>query len=135
MVTNLNQTIEELKKDSSIKNSEYRAKIMSANKLTEKYQKIAKVAVDKYIASQAVKVGVSVNEIKNRLSENYSFEEIDKVCSDLSSYKVNMSRLPFELQESIQQRRVKVTHDKDPILPDAGLNDDVDEWLINQVNQ
>jgi chromosome segregation ATPase len=79
----LMEQIEDMKKDSSIKTSEYRTKLSSANKLVEKYQRIARLAVDKYIGSMATKLGVNPSEIKNRLKENYSFEDIDKVCEDL----------------------------------------------------
>lgn len=130
----LREQIEDMKKDSSIKTSEYRTKLSSANKLVEKYQRIARLAVDKYIGSMATKLGVNPSEIKNRLKENYSFEDIDKVCEDLKNYRLRVSNLPFELQESMRQGKVKVTQEKkDPIIPESGLDDNVDEWLKSLV--
>ena len=60
------------------------------------------MSVDRYIKSQAVRLGVSVNEIKNRLNESYTFDDIDEVCESLQSYKLNMSKLPFaSLKENV----------------------------------
>ena len=131
----LTEQIEELKKDSSIKNSEYKSKLEMSNKLVEKYQRIAKIAVDKYISSQAASLGVSAAQIKNRLSENYSFEDIDKACAELSRYKVTISNLPFDLQEGISQGKMQVKKSSEPILPDYGLDDNVDDWLMAQATK
>jgi len=51
--------------------------------------------VDKYIESKAVSLGISANEIKNRLSETYTFTDIDNICEDLRKYKINLNNLPF----------------------------------------
>jgi hypothetical protein len=130
----LNEQIEDLKKDSLIKNSEYSSKLSNAKKLAEKYQRIARIAVDKYIGVQAIRLGVNASEIKNRLSENYSFDDIDKACDDLSRYKRNISTLPFELRENIQKGSVKVTKSKEPIMNNEWVDDDVDTWLLSQAN-
>ena len=60
----LNENLADLDKDFKLKQSEYNNKLESANKLVEKYKKIANRAIDKYIDSQAVKLGVTSNEIK-----------------------------------------------------------------------
>ena len=79
-------------------------------------------------------MGVSANEIKNRLSENYSFDEIDKVCEEITRYRVSLNSLPFDLREEVKSNRVKVSQAKDPILPDDGLDDEIDDWLKSQAN-
>ena len=86
----LKENIEELKKDSSIKYSEYSQKLSKEKAITEKYRKIAKRAVDKYIENRAVALGVKPREIENKLSENYSFDDMDRVCEDLKTYKLNL---------------------------------------------
>lgn len=91
----LNEKIETINKDLKLKNNEFLNKLKSSNNLVEKYKKIAKGAVDRYISSQADKLGLSVNEIKNRLPESYTFNDIDSICENLQTYKVSMSRLPF----------------------------------------
>lgn len=127
------EQIEDIKKDASIKSSEYKSKLANANKLIEKYQRVARMAVDKYIDIQALRLGVNSSEIKNRLSENYSFTEIDKVCEDLGEYKVNVGSLPFAIREDINRGRVKVKESKEPIKPDLGIDDTIDDFLLSQI--
>lgn len=94
----LTEELSQLKQDSSIKNSrytktldEYKSKLNILNsKLNESF--------DKYIESKATSIGVTANEIKNKLNENYSFRDIDKVCENLVDYKLNISKLPFNLE-------------------------------------
>lgn len=126
----LQEQLEESKKDSAIKLSDYNKKLTRANELTEKYKSIAKNAVDKYINSQAVRLGISSQEIKNKLTAGYTFNDIDRVCEDLQKFKVNMSKLPFDVSAS-QKIKAKVTESKEPILPTTGMDDEVDDSLID----
>ena len=89
------KSLSELKKDISIKNTDFQNKNSEDKRLIEQYKKIARRAVEKYIENQADKLGVDSSEIKDRLSENYSFEEIDRVCENLQSYVLNIGKLPF----------------------------------------
>jgi len=130
----LNENIENLKKDLAIKNNEYQTKLAKSNEITEKYRKIAKMAVDKYISSNAVKLGVKPEEIKNRLPENYSFNDIDKVCEGLKSYQLNINSLPFELARSNKKVAMKITESKETITPASSSKYDDDiEGLENFV--
>lgn len=96
-VESLTSQITELKQDSEIKNKQYSQKLQKSNKLVESYKGMAQRAVDKYIDCKATNLGITATEIKNKLNENYSFDDIDKVCEDLRSYKRNISKLPFNL--------------------------------------
>ncbi len=124
----LKESIEDMKKDSAIKRSEYSEKINKATKLTEKYKSIAKLAVDKYIDSQALKLGVKSVEIKNKLPEGYSFDDIDNICEELQSYKISLNKLPFDIAVG-KKVRVAVTESKEPILPANRLDDEIDSSL------
>jgi len=123
----LTESVANLKKDLELKTAEYGRKIEKANKLVEKYQKAATRAVDKYIESQAIKIGVSSNEIKNRLPESYTFSDIDKVTEDLQGYKLNMSKLPFELREGM---RLNGSASSKPGLLPKNDADEIDESLL-----
>lgn len=123
----LTESIAELEKDLKMKNSEYSTKIEKANKLVEKYKRIANNSVDKYINSQALKLGVTSNEIKNRLPESYTFEDIDDVCEDLQGYKLAMNRLPFQINENV---RVKATTQRKENLIPVNDSDVVDDSLL-----
>ena len=102
-VNNLNEQLETAHKDNRQIKEKYSVKLNENNKLIEKYKKIAKSAVDKYIGKQATILGVSSNEIKNRLPESYSFSDIDSICESLREYKVNINSLPFntKLNENV----------------------------------
>ena len=128
----LTRELEDLKADSQIKNSQYATKLSKSNELVESYRNIAKTAVDRYIQSKAVNLGISESEIKNKLNENYSFDDIDEVCESLRSYKRNMSKLPF----SIGSRNVeRVTLQEDTSTQRFTNPDDVvDKNLFNLIS-
>lgn len=130
MAESLKENIEDLKKDSSIKYSEYSKNLSKERLLTEKYKKIAKRAVDKYIDVKALALGVKPREIENKLSENYSFDDIDRICEDLKTYKLNMSKLPFDISNG-RQYKMTIKESREPIIPNnAKVDDDVDNSLL-----
>lgn len=124
----LTENIEELKKDSAIKHSEYTKKLTRANQLVERYKKFANESISRYISSQASRLGVSVSEIKNKLSEGFSFEDIDRVCEELQDYKINISKLPFDISKT-KNVRMKVTESVEPIKPANRFSDEIDDQL------
>ncbi len=131
----LNESLQEAKKDSQIIKSEANARITKCNQLTEKYKSIAKTAVDRYIECKATTLGISATEIKNRLKENYSFNDIEKVCEDLQRYKLNMRALPFDIN-SKNKIKMRVNESKtiiDPVVSDPGVDDEIDETLSSFV--
>ena len=124
----LTENIEELKKDSAIKHSEYTKKLTRANQLVERYKKFANESISRYISSQANRLGVSTSEIKNKLSEGFSFEDIDRVCEELQDYKINISKLPFDISKT-KNVRMKVTESVEPIKPANRFSDEIDDQL------
>ena len=100
--------------------------------MVESYKKIARQSLDRYIECKATTLGVSTNEIKNKLSENYSFNEIDSVCEELRSYKRNISKLPFNIS-NVDINRVALKEDKST-KRFTNPDDDVDPSLINLLN-
>ena len=121
----LNENLAEVKKNLTIKTNEYNSKLANANKLIEQYRKTAKTAVNKYIESQALRLGVSANEIKNKLSENYSFDDIDEVCESLSNFNLAVSSLPLNLQKG----KMTIKESKEPLVK-SNPADLVDESLL-----
>ena len=128
-VEKLTEEISTLRKESEIKNSQYSKKLGQSNKLIESYKGIAKKAIDKYIECKATAIGVTTNEIKNRLSENYSFDEIDEICDQLRGYRKNLSKLPFNLSTLNESKMIikEDTSKKRFTNPD----DEVDKSLFN----
>ena len=125
----LTEEISQLKTESAVKHSEYAKKLSRANQLVEKYRKESEAALTRYMESKARTLGVSVNEIRNRLNENYSFDDIDSVCDKVRSYKMNMHNLPFSLTENIQKVTAKENTSKRFTNPD----DEIDESLLNML--
>jgi chromosome segregation ATPase len=129
------EQIETLKKDSSIKRTEYNGKIAKANKLIEQYKNLAKKAVDKYIEQKALMIGIKPEQLKARLSENYSFDDIDSLCEEYSSYRVTTSKLPVNLtnknMNTVKNKgTVKITESKETIKPADWRDDTVDSQLL-----
>lgn len=127
------ERVEELKKDSSIKKSEFNSKLEKANSLIEKYQKIAKNAVDKLIESKSVMLGVSPNEIKSRLPKNYSFKDIDNICEELQQYRVNLSKIPLAIKPNLSEGyKIETKKSVEPIIPRGNnkFDDTVDDSLL-----
>lgn len=132
-ISKLNESIDRLQKDLDKQADDYNKKLANANKLVENYKSITQKAVDKYIDSQALMIGVSSNEIKNKLSNNYSFNDIDIICENLKDYKVNVSKLPFRTTSPLMENaQIKTTsYKKDSILPAVDDSDEVDNQLKN----
>ena len=126
MCEELQRKINDLQGDIEIKTKEYNAKVSKSNNLVEKYKNIAQTAVDRYISSQALRIGVKPQEIKNKLGNSYTFDEVDSICEDLQRYKINVSKLPFSINE---ESRVKVKKAEEPIAP-SNPDDLVDEELL-----
>ena len=125
----LEEELASFNKDNAIKYSEFTSRLNKEKSITEKYKKIAKRAIEKYIGIQAIRLGVTSKDITNRLSENYSFDDIDKVCESLKNYTINISKLPFDVSKS-SVSRIKLTESKEPILP-SGVDDEIDSSLLS----
>jgi myosin heavy subunit len=131
-IEQLTESLEESKKNLQIKQSEYNTKLSNANKLVEQYRATAKKAVNKYIESQALRLGVTAEEVKNKLPENYSFADIDRVCEGLTNFKLKVSNLPFNLEK--QPSKIAVKESYEPIKPKSRFDDEVDPSLLALAN-
>ena len=128
-IKQLNENLQDVKQNASIKAKEYSTKLSKSNELVEHYKTIAKNAVSKYIATQAKIIGVEPAEIKRHLSENYSFSDIDRVCESLKSYNLNISKLPFNV-DTKRPLKMKISESKEVIKTLPGVDDDVDSQLF-----
>lgn len=133
----LMEQVNSLSKDIDVKKTEYGQKLEKANKLVEKYKGVANKAVDKYIESQSTKIGVSANEIKNKLPESYTFNDIDLICEDLQNFKLTVSKLPFSTSKNKLNENVKIKASpvNNSILPADSYNadDEIDDMLRNLI--
>ena len=125
----ITEKYETLNKDLNQLKESYSKKIEQHNALVEKYKNIAMKSVDKYIDTQAVRLGVHSSEIKNRLPESYSFKDIDLICEDLQEYKLNMSNLPFSTNNRLREgMSAKVSNVSQKTL--VPMEEDIDELTL-----
>ena len=131
-IERLNEELSETKKDSDMLYKDYLGKLDKQTALVEKYKKIAKVSVNRYMESQANKLGVSVNEIRSKLNESYTFDDIDKVCDEIQDVRLGLNSLPFSVNFN-NKTKMRVNESIDTTIP---LNEDdiVDDTLRSIVN-
>jgi hypothetical protein len=128
-IVKLNESIAVLNSSSQSKEKEASKKIERLETLKESYKKLANETMTHYIESKAQMLGVSVNEIKTRLPESYTVEDVDSICEELQSYELNISKLPFSVDRKV---KVKVRESKNESLPvNKNVDDDVDSSLLN----
>ena len=126
----LEENLQESRKNAAIKQKEFVDKLSKSNALVEKYKRIASTAVDRYIESKAVVIGVMPEEIKSRLAENYSFSDIDNTCEKLMTLSVNATNLPFDITSKNISMRAKPSL-KESIKPvDRNIDDEVNDQLL-----
>lgn len=128
----LTEALEESKKDIKIVKSQAQAKLSGAQNLVEKYKSIAKTAVDRYIDTQAKRVGVSAKDIKAKLGSDYSFNDIDKICESLQTYKLNVNSLPFNVGPTKQPVKMTIKESVEPVIQtrDSRIDDEIDSTLL-----
>ena len=77
-------------------------------------------------------LGVSSSEIKNRLPQTYTLNDVDRICESLQSYSLNIGKLPFNLRN--ENLKIQVSAPKEEsMLPRVKQYDpdEVDDFLIS----
>ena len=79
---------------------------------------------------QILVIHINSTQIKSKLNENYSFNDIDRVCEGLQQYKLNINSLPFSTDRPL---KMKITESKKPTIistpTDNRIDDEIDETL------
>lgn len=120
------EELQKLKSDLSVKTNTYRSKLTNATKLIEKYKADANRMANDYITIQSKLLGVTEREIKGKLNENYTLSDINRVCQDLRSYRLNLSSLPFNISN---ETRVRLTESSEKPLIRDNHDDDVKDLM------
>lgn len=107
-------------------------KIAKAKKLIEQYKGLAHQNANRYIELKARGLGISKNEILNRLNESYTLDDVDNVCDELKEYSLNISTLPFAFDKPGSAKvRIREDRSKDPLNKmDSQYDDTVDDYLL-----
>lgn len=128
----LNQEIESIKEDFNFKLKSAIHQSKAKDSLIESLKNKNLAMSDKYIKLQANMLGVTDMEIKNKLKENYSLDDVDSVCETLQDYTLNISKLPFSTN-SIKKQDIRLTESNEPILRNKqqlNIDDEVDSDLV-----
>lgn len=96
-IKKLKESLESERKSSEATIKGLKENLSRKDGLIERYKKLTDSIATQYIECRARQLGVKPVEITNRLRESYTLKDVDKVCEELMAYKVNISKLPFEL--------------------------------------
>ena len=120
-----------MKSDSEKEKNVLSKQLSKVRHLKEGYEKLANNTMKHYIEHRATMIGATATEIKNRLPESYSVEDVDRVCEDLQKYSLNISKLPFSVEKSNVRVRVQESK-RDPLrlVPNSD-GDEIDDSLIS----
>lgn len=121
----LTQVNEQL--DNANKNlNSYKGKVV---KLSESLSK----AKDLYLKTKAESYGLSVEDVKSKLTESYTSKDVDLVCEKLSDQRRNLRALPFDYGNKVKITEAKTSGDyieRDLINSD----DDVSDTLLSLIS-
>lgn len=128
----LTEKLNEVQKDLELSKKNLSIKSTKSNELVEHYRKIAVNCVNNYIDSQARILGVDAKEIKQKLPKNYNFDDINKICESLQTYKINMNKLPFNtmLNESLPKANIRNV-DNSLLVKNDNMDDIIDDQLLS----
>lgn len=128
----INELTDELKAvrdEATTSNKELKESLNKSTILVNKYKSLANKTISQYIDFRAKILGVSPNEIKNKLDESYSLKDVDEICEGIQSYTLNVSKLPFNVDRKVN---VRVSNSQKDTLANIAVNDDdsIDESLL-----
>lgn len=136
LITTLNNQLTESNKQSDTKINTLTENITKITRIKESYRTLAHKAVNKYIEVKSETLGLTPADIKRKLGESYTIEDVDQVCEDLKQYQLNVSRLPFSVDRKVGVR-VNESKSKSAVnigSPKLFTDDDVDDQLIRLAN-
>jgi hypothetical protein len=135
-ITALTKQLTESKTKADSKIKMLTENIAKMTNVKESYRKLANKAVNKYIEVKSEILGLTPADIKRKLGESYTMEDVDQVCEDLKQYQLNISKLPFSVDRKIGVRVNESTSSKALNIanPRRFTDDDVDDSLIRLAN-
>ena len=134
-IKTLNEKLEKSNKEAEGKIKVLTENLNKATAIKESYKKLANTAVNKYIEVKAQMLGMSSIDIKRKLGESYTMDDVDQVCEDLKAYQLNVSRLPWDLNNRKVSIRVTEAVNKNLPRRTSDFDDDeVSEGLIKLAN-
>ena len=110
-------------------------KLADSSSLAEGYKKTATSVVNSYIEEKARMLDVTKEEIINRLPKKYTIKDVNAICESLKKYSLNMRKLPFNLDRSIEKVSITESSDDAIRVKNPLIDDEVDDMLLNLVHK
>ena len=98
--------------------------------LAKKFKAKSSEVLERYIESKASMLGVRATEITSRLNENYTMDDINKVCDDLLTGSCMTNTLPFGLGKSSTIRVKESVERKKPTISNPDYGYEIDDSLL-----
>lgn len=104
----------------------YRKKLAKRTDTAKAYKAKYETVLEHYVETKAKMLGVRTQDITSRLVENYSTDDIDKVCDDLLTESFGWSNLPYGMSRGQAKIQVKESGSSKPASSDGGYEIDDD---------
>ena len=103
--TKLTEQVEQLK----VKVSDTSKQLGESKELVNKYRKSYASLKESYVEAKASYYGISKKDALQQLGESYKVSDVDKTLKEMSAKKINMSKLPIELNESVKLSKANLS--------------------------
>lgn len=101
-----------------------------AEKSAAGYMALAEKAASKYLETKATAFGISPKDVRRRLPENYTLDDIDRACESLRSYSLRVGKLPFAVGDGATIAVRESKSGSRLSLPKGNGDDDLDEATL-----
>ena len=120
-LTSLNEKLENVNKN-----------LNSYKETTTKLSKALKESKDLYLQTKAESYGLTVEDVKSKLTESYSIKDVNSVCEQLSDQARNLRALPFSYNGKVTITEAKTSGDY--IANDlVNTDDEISDTLLNLI--
>lgn len=118
-------------KGASLKESaSLRERAEKAEKSAAGYMALAEKAASRYLETKATAFGISPRDVRRRLPENYTLDDIDRACESLRSYSLRVGKLPFAVGDGATIAVKESKSGSRLSLPKGNGDDDLDEATL-----
>lgn len=120
-LTSLNEKLENANKN-----------LNSYKETTTRLSKALKESKDLYLQTKAESYGLTVEDVKSKLTESYSIKDVNSVCEQLSDQARNLRALPFSYNGKVTITEAKTSGDY--IANDlVNTDDEISDTLLNLI--
>ena len=101
-----------------------------AEKSAAGYMALAEKAASRYLETKATAFGISPKDVRRRLPENYTLDDIDRACESLRSYSLRVGKLPFAVGDGATIAVRESKSGSRLSLPKGNGDDDLDDATL-----